>query len=73
MIFLESPHWITQKYTVREMDGDNRIKPTLDAIKNATGVPDETNWEYHVWKIASKQVRTTVFLFDLGDLVDFYL
>lgn len=71
MIFLESPHWITQKLTIREMDADNRIKPTLDAVKLSIGVPDETNWELHVWKVASKQIRTTVYLFDLGDLIDF--
>lgn len=72
LIFLETPHWITKKHTVAEMDADNRIKPTLDAVKNATGVPDETNWEVHVWKIASNQIRTTVYLFDTGDLVDYY-
>lgn len=71
LIFLESPHWITKKLTVRERDGDNRIKPTLDAIKEFTGIPDETNWEVHVWKVASRQTRTTVYLFDLGDVVDY--
>lgn len=72
LIFLESPKWITLKHTVREMDTDNRIKPTLDAVKEAIGVPDETNWELHVWKLASKNTRTTVHLFDLGDVVNFY-
>lgn len=71
LIFLESPHWITKKLTVREMDVDNRVKPTLDGVKNAIDIPDETNWELHVWKVASKQTRTTVYLFDLGDVVDF--
>jgi Holliday junction resolvase RusA-like endonuclease len=73
MMFLESPKWLTLKHTVREMDADNRVKPTLDAIKEAVGVPDETNWELHVWKVASKQTRTTVYLFDLGDVVDFHV
>lgn len=72
LIFLESPYWLTQKSTVREMDADNRVKPTLDGVKNATGVPDETNWEVHVWKCASKIERTTVYLFDLGDVVNYH-
>lgn len=72
MIFLENPHWITLKLMVNEMDVDNRIKPILDAIKEATGIPDETNWEIHAWKIVSKQIRTTVHLFDAGDVVDYY-
>lgn len=72
MIFLESPRWLTKKMTIREMDVDNRIKPVLDGIKNCTGVPDETNWEIHCWKVASRAERLTVYLFDLGDLVEFY-
>lgn len=72
MIFIESPHWITLKHTLREMDLDNRIKPLFDAVKHALGLADETNWEFHVYKVQSKNTRTTVHLFDLGDIVDFY-
>lgn len=73
MLFFESPFWITKKHTTRDMDCDNRVKPLLDAIQYATGVPDNTNWEFHVWKIPSKLTRTTVYLFELGDLVEWYL
>lgn len=72
LIFLESPNWITKKLTIREWDADNRVKSLLDAVKHWINVPDETNWELHVWKIASKHTRTTCHLFDLGDLVNFY-
>lgn len=72
LMFVESPYWITKKNTVKKMDLDNRIKSTLDAIKLSIGFPDETNWEIHAWKIPSKKTRTTVYLFDLGDLIDFY-
>lgn len=72
LIFLESPNWVTQKLTIREWDADNRIKPLLDAVKIWINVPDETNWELHVWKVASTQTRTTCYLFDLGDLINFH-
>lgn len=72
LIFLASPHWITKKHTLRDMDGDNRIKPLFDAIQATTGVRDCTNWEFHCWKLASAKVQTIVYLFDLGDIVEWY-
>ena len=72
MILLESPRWITKKHTIRTMDLDNRVKPMLDAIKDAIKSPDETNWELHVYKIASKREQTTVAIFDLGDVVNYH-
>lgn len=72
LIFLQSPFWVTKKGTMRDMDGDNRVKALLDAIKDATKVPDYTNWEIHVWKAASAKVRTTTYLFDLGDVVPWF-
>lgn len=72
IILLESPRWITKKHTIRTMDLDNRVKPMLDAIKDAIGSPDETNWELHVYKIASKKEQTTVCLFDMGDVVNYH-
>lgn len=72
LIFLESPHWITKKHTIRDMDGDNRVKPLFDAIQITTGVKDYTNWEFHCYKLASSKIRTSVYLFDVGDLVEWY-
>ena len=71
-IFLQSPTWITKKHTIREMDADNRVKAVLDAIQHATGIPDQTNWEIHVYKCASKSKKTRVLLIDLGDVVNLY-
>lgn len=72
LIFLQSPHWVTKKNTIRDMDGDNRIKALLDAVQAHTGYPDYTNWELHVYKVASTKVRTTTYLFDLGDIVNWH-
>jgi Holliday junction resolvase RusA-like endonuclease len=72
MMLFESPRWITKKHTIREMDLDNRIKPMLDAIKESINSPDETNWELHAYKIASKREQTTVCIFDLGDVVNYH-
>lgn len=72
IICLETPYWVTKKSTIREMDCDNRIKPVIDAVKLSLQIPDETVWELHVYKMPSKKIQTTVYLFDLGDIVDVY-
>lgn len=72
IILMESPHWVTKTRHVREMDADNKVKPIFDAVENATQVPDELHWQFHVFKIQSKWKRTTVYLFDLGDIVEYY-
>jgi hypothetical protein len=73
MIFLLSPYWLTKKRTMRDADGDNRIKPLGDAIQRSTGVRDFTTWVNHQWKIATtKRVMTAVYMFDVGDVVDVY-
>lgn len=73
VVLFQSPAWLTKKYTPREMDADNKLKPTLDACQMATHVPDELHWEFHVYKAVSKRERTIVYLFDLGDIVEYYL
>lgn len=72
MIFYQSPHWLTKRDTIRDMDGDNRVKALFDAIQETTNVRDCTNWEFHCYKVASGITRTTVYLFDLGDVIQFY-
>lgn len=72
LIFFESPYWLTKKNTMRDADGDNRVKPLFDAIQHCVDVPDYTNWEFHAYKLASSRVKTSVYLFDLGDIVDWY-
>lgn len=72
ILLFESPQWVTARRTVREMDADNKTKPALDAVQHATDVPDELHWQLHVFKVLSKRKRTTIFLFDLGDLIEYY-
>jgi Holliday junction resolvase RusA-like endonuclease len=72
VICLESKLWVTQTRQVRQMDADNKVKVVLDSIENATGIPDELYWHLHVFKLSSKRNRTTVHVFDLGDIVEFY-
>lgn len=72
MLLFESPYWITGRRTIREMDADNKTKPALDAVQHATEVPDELHWQIHVFKLLSKRQRTTIFLYDLGDIVEHY-
>lgn len=72
LVLFETPYWITAKRTVREMDADNKTKPLLDAIQHATEVPDELHWQFYVFKVLSKRQRTSVFLYDLGDVVEYF-
>ncbi len=73
VVLFESPAWLTQDFTARKMDQDNKLKPLADAIEQATGVADQLHWEIHTFKVASlKKERTVVYLFDLGDIVELY-
>ena len=72
ILLFEGPHWLTARRLVREEDADNKAKPTFDAIEKATGVPDELHWQFHVFKVLSKRRRTSIFLYDLGDVVEYY-
>lgn len=72
IVVMESPYWITKKLEVRDSDSDNRLKALFDAIELATGIRDSRNWEIHAYKLVSSKVRTSVYLFDLGDIVDRY-
>ena len=72
VILLESPRWVTKKNTIRQMDADNRVKTVLDAVQDSLQIPDETNWEIHVYKIASTKEQTTCFIFDLGEVVSYH-
>lgn len=72
IIVFESPHWLTQKRQVNEVDADNKVKPLFDAIETHTGTPDELHWQFHVYKVLSKRKKTTVYLYDLGDIIDYY-
>lgn len=72
LVILESPNWVTKKNTIRDMDADNRLKALLDCIQHATSIPDNINWEVHVWKQSSDNERSSCFLFDLGDVVNHF-
>ncbi len=72
LILFESPNWVTSRREVRQMDADNKTKPALDAVQHATEIPDELHWQLHVFKVQSKRARTTIFLYDLGDVVEYY-
>lgn len=72
MVFLLSPLWLTKRHTIRDADADNRLKSFFDAVQVATDVPDNTNWQFHCWKIPSSRTATVAYLFDLGDVVEVY-
>lgn len=72
ILLFESPEWIKKDHTVRPMDADNRVKGTFDAVQAATEVPDELMWQFHVYKVLSKRTRTTIFLYELSDVVEYY-
>lgn len=72
IILIESPYWLTARRTVRQQDLDNKLKPLIDAIQHATNVVDELHWQLHAFKVLSKRQRTTIFLYDLGDVVEYY-
>lgn len=72
VILLAGQHWITARRLIREEDADNKVKPTLDAVQHSTGTPDELHWEVFVSKVLSKRRRTFIFLYDLGDVVEYY-
>lgn len=72
LYFYCSPHWITKRRTIRQMDGDNRAKALHDSIQLATGLNDSRVWEYHSYKIPSPREQTLVYVVDLGDIVDWY-
>lgn len=72
LLLFESPLWVTKELQVRQMDADNRIKVVLDALETALDFPDELFWQVHVFKVASKRTRTTVMLYDLGDVVEYF-
>lgn len=72
ILLFEGPQWLTARRMVREEDADNKTKPAFDAIEHATEIPDELHWQFHVFKVLSKRKRTSFFLFDLGDVIEFY-
>lgn len=72
VLLFETPYWLTGRRTIREKDIDNLVKPTMDAVQQSTEIPDELHWELHPYKVLSKRQRTTVLLYDLGDVVDYY-
>lgn len=72
ILLFESPHWLDGRRQVREKDADNLVKPALDAVQQATGIPDELNWQCHAFKVLSKRQRTTFFLYDVGDVIEYY-
>lgn len=72
ILLFESPDWLKKDRSVREMDADNLVKGTFDAVQSATETPDQLHWEFHVYKVLSKRRRTTIRLYDVGSLVDYY-
>ena len=66
----EAPLWVTKAHTIKNADADNRVKCGLDAMAMATNMPDQKVWEVHAYKLVSKRIRTRMWLFDLGEVVD---
>ncbi len=69
VIVFASPSWLTKEHTIRSVDTDNKVKPLLDAFEKATGINDARFWETHVFKAYSNVTCTTLFVYDLGDIV----
>lgn len=72
VILFYSKLWLTAEAKVRKMDCDNRVKPIFDAIQLACDHPDENNWAFHVFKAPAKRDRLRVWLFEMGDVVEFF-
>lgn len=72
ILLFESPYWLDGRRGIRAKDVDNVIKPVLDAVQHATGAPDEAHWSVHGFKVLSKRQRTTIFLYDLGTVVEYF-
>lgn len=72
VLVIYSPLWLTLRRTVAKRDADNPVKATFDAIQQATEVPDELHWKFSVEKALAKRTRTSIWLYDLGDLVDYW-
>lgn len=73
VIEMHTPAWLTLENKVRALDLDNKIKPLIDAVQKAIDHGDEHVWQIHAFKIASRVTRTRVSLFDLGDIIDFWV
>lgn len=71
VILLYSPKWITKQYTIRKMDCDNRVKPIFDALQLSLGFEDERFWNFSVFKVASKKEFMKIYLFELGDIIEY--
>lgn len=72
VILFYGPKWLTKEHKIRRMDIDNKVKPIFDAIEKATGFPDENVWDFHVFKIPCREEELKIYLFDLGDVVEYY-
>jgi Holliday junction resolvase RusA-like endonuclease len=72
VILFESKLWLTQKRTVRRMDGDNRVKPLVDVVSQGLNIDDKRFWEIHSYKVASQDRDVShLYLFDLGDVIHY--
>lgn len=72
ILAVESALWIKQDNTVRQMDIDNKLKSPIDAFKTEFASGDHQAWETLIFKVQSKRERTTVWVFEMGDIVDCY-
>jgi Holliday junction resolvase RusA-like endonuclease len=63
-IVIHTPRWVTQKGTVACLDSDNRVKPMLDAIQEATGkqLQDQIFTDTRVIKRWAETEHTIVYL-----------
>ncbi len=70
IVVFHSPKWLTKELTVRKMDADNKVKAVFDAFEKATGICDSRIWQHFVFKSYAKETRTTLVVFDTGDIVE---
>lgn len=72
VILFANNGWIRKDGTVALVDADNKIKTALDATEIHTRIGDERFWDLHVFKVCSKKTHTDIYLFDLGDVVQYF-
>lgn len=74
VIQLCSPNWVTKKLQIRKMDADNRIKTIVDAVKEAfEDLDDSAAFEICTFKVLTRSEETRVYLYDLGEVVEYFV
>lgn len=72
VILLEGDCWITKDLRPKEADSDNMVKPVHDSLQVPFKFKDQEIWETFCCKCASNKNNVWVWLFDIGNDVQYY-